>query len=100
MASNARIVNISNGFRLKRSHADRAIRNCAAAWVEMGVSIRSLTLAESIDARKHQAVLREPLPFAEIHGLRFEPPSSGVAAARAGYHMVREAVDFAASVAH
>jgi hypothetical protein len=82
MTKNKRIFNVSRGYSLKRGAAERAIQECSAAWVEEGVSIRNLTLAESIAARNEQARHAEPLPFAEIPGLRFEPTLSGTAATR------------------
>jgi hypothetical protein len=69
------VFNITRGFRLRFNQACRAVENCACAWVEVGVSIRDLTLAESIAARTQQAKDREPLPYSEVHGLRFDPPS-------------------------
>lgn len=74
MAEDTRILNITRGFRLKRSQAYRAIENGACAWVEVGVSVRDLTLAESIAVRNEQARLREPLEWAEIPGLMFDGP--------------------------
>lgn len=74
MAQDPRIFNITRGFRLKRSQAYRAIENGACAWVEVGVSLRDLNLAESIAARNEQARLREPLEWAEIPGLVFDGP--------------------------
>lgn len=68
--------------------------NCAATWVDEGVSIRNLTLPESIAARNEQARLREPLEFAEIHGLRFDPPASGVSATRREGKLLWAAHDF------
>jgi hypothetical protein len=82
MTKNKRIFNVSRGYSLKRGAAERAIHECSAVWVEEGVSIRNLTLAESIAARNDQARHAEPLPFAEIPGLRFEPTPSGTAATR------------------
>lgn len=73
--------------------------NCAAIWVEEGVSIRNMTVAESINARNGQARLREPLAYAEIHGLRFDPPASGVAATRAEGKLTWEAHQFAMKAA-
>lgn len=75
------------------------MENCAAMWLEEGVSIRNLTLAESIKARNEQARLREPLPYAEIHGLKFDPPVSGVAATRAEGKLMWEARQFAMKAA-
>ena len=82
MTKNRRVFNITRGYSLKRGAAERAIHECSAVWVEEGVSIRSLTLAESIAARNEQARRAEPLPFAEIPGLRFEPTLSGTPATR------------------
>jgi hypothetical protein len=99
MASNARILNVTNGFRFKRTHAERAIDACSAVWVEYGVSIRNLTLAESIAARNDQARRREPLPLAEIHGLKFDPPISGIVATGREGKLLWEAHDFVMSMA-
>jgi hypothetical protein len=85
---------------VKHKQALKAIHeNCAACWVEEGVSIRNLTLAESIAARNEQAKRREPLEYAEIHGLRYDPPSSGVVATRDERRLIWEAHDFLRSVA-
>jgi hypothetical protein len=70
MTNNARITNLSRGFSLKHKQAERAVENCAAAWVEYGVSIRDLTFAEAVQARNTQASNREPLPVAEIPGIK------------------------------
>ena len=94
MASVRRIVNITNGFRLKPNQAERAILNCSAEWVECGVSIRSLSVAEAIKARNEQAKVREPLAYAEIPGLSFEPSASGQQAHTLGPSLVRAAHEF------
>jgi hypothetical protein len=70
-----RVINLSRGFRLRFNQARKAVENCACAWVEVGISVRDLTLAESISARVQQAKDREPLPYSEVHGLRFDPPT-------------------------
>ena len=69
MSNNHRILNVSRGFTLKHGQAVKAIGNCACAWVEYGVSIRDLTIAEAITARNEQARIAEPLPLAELPGL-------------------------------
>lgn len=74
MDKDSRILNLTRGFRLKRSQAYRAIENGACVWVEVGVSLRDLNLQESIAARNEQARLREPLPWAEITGITFNGP--------------------------
>ena len=99
MSSHRRIENLTNGFRLKPQHAERAILNCSAVWVEVGVSIRSLTLAESIAARNVQAAIREPLAYAEIPGLTYEPSIHGLTAHRASYENIMAAHDWAMKAA-
>ena len=116
MCNNSRIYNVSRGFTLKHKQALRAIQNCAAEWVVFGESIRDLTLAESIAARKARALehkcgcekkvrcgnpgepcktcgftIPEPLASVEIPGVIYEPSRSGMAATREGYALVRQA---------
>ena len=74
MSNNQRVLNVTRGYTLKHKQALRAVENCSAEWVEFGVSIRDLTLAESISRRNEQAKIREPLPLAEIPGVIFQPP--------------------------
>lgn len=68
------VFNVTRGCYLRFKQARKAVENCACAWVDYGVNVRDLTLAESIAARMQQAKDREPLPYAEVFGLRFEPP--------------------------
>ena len=72
MSNNKRVLNITRGFTLKHKQACRAVEQCSAEWVEFGVSIRDLTLAESIAKRNIQAKERDPLPYAEIPGLIYQ----------------------------
>ena len=76
MANTLRILNITRGYTLRYKQAVRAVENCAAAWVEYGVSIHDLTLAEAITARNEQATLREPLAQVELPNLRYKPAST------------------------
>lgn len=69
------VFNVTRGFYLRLNQARKAVENCAVAWVEYGVSVRDLTLAEAIAARVQQAKQREPLPYAEVFGLKFEVPA-------------------------
>lgn len=94
MTKTTRVRNLTRGFTLKRSQAERAVAECAAEWVAQGESIRDLTIAESIAKRNEQAKQREPLPLAEIHGLRFEPPSNALAPSRAAYELMQRANAF------
>lgn len=74
MSGNSRVLNLTRGYTVKYKHALRGIEQCAVAWVEEGVSVRDLTLAESITKRNEQAKLREPLCYAELPGVVFRPP--------------------------
>lgn len=76
MSGNSRVQNLSRGYSMKFRQAERAVGECVCAWVEYGVSVRDLSVAESIAARNEQARLREPLPFAEIPGLSFVLPAN------------------------
>lgn len=93
-----RVLNLTNGYWYKRSRAERAVHECAVAWVEHGVSVRSLTLAEAIVARKQQIKASEPLPCAEIPGLKYEPCTAGMMASRSRAALVWGAHDFVRSV--
>ena len=95
MASNTRILNVTRGFRLKPSQVERAFLNCAMVWVEEGVSVRDCTLAESIAGRNEQAKVREPLAYAEIPGLTYDPCTSGQAASRESQFLIRQAHEWA-----
>lgn len=70
------VYNLTRGCYLRLNQARKAVENCACAWVEYGMSVRDLTLAESIAARIQQAKTREPLPYAEVPGLRFSVPAA------------------------
>jgi hypothetical protein len=91
MPQDPRVLNISRGFRLRLNQARKAVENCACVWVEYGVSVRDLTLAESIAARNEQAKHREPLPYAEIFGLRFDAPAGMAGASRQSRVLAYEA---------
>ena len=43
------------------------------AWVEYGISVRDLTIKESIKARMKQKTPIESLPYAEIPGIIYQP---------------------------
>lgn len=91
MASHFRVVNLSNGFRLKPAHALRAIEQCSAEWVEQGVSIRNLSLAESICKRNEMAKNSEPLPYSEVAGITFKGPLPN------DFNLIRQAHEFCAN---
>lgn len=92
MASHRRIVNLTRNYSMKFRSAEKAVYACACAWVEYGVSVRDLTLAESIAARNKQAAVREPLAYAEIPGLVWNGPIA------TDYSLIRAAHEFAASI--
>jgi hypothetical protein len=94
MTNNHRVFNISRGFALKHKQALRAVNECACAWVEYGVSVRDLTLAESITLRNQQASVREPLASPELPGLTFQPPLSAIPSIAARRQLVQAANQF------
>ena len=91
MPKDIRVINLTHGMRLRLNQARKAVENCTVAWVEYGISVRNMTLAESIAARNEQAKNREPLPYAEVHGLRFEAPERSTAANRQSRLLAYEA---------
>lgn len=99
MSSNERIQNITRGYSMRAKQALRGVENCAMAWVEYGVSVRDLTLAESIAARAAQAKDREPLPLSEVFGIKVVPPMGAENAHRESRLLAFEASLFAAEVA-
>lgn len=100
MSNNSRIFNVTRGFSLSFKQAVRAIeKECSADWEVYGMSIRDRSLAESLMARAEQVRLREPLPYAEIPGLSYEPAASGVTMKRLEQGLIREACLFAMSAA-
>ena len=82
MASHTKVVNLTSGNRIKRNQALGRVEQCISEWVEENVSIRDLTLKESIARRSEQARLNERLAKAEIPGTVFDPPPEALAAAR------------------
>lgn len=94
MQKDTRVTNLTTGHRLRFNQARRAVENCDCAWVVVGESVRSLTLAEAIAGRAQQAKDREPLPFAEVPGLSFEAPTGGAGAHRQSRRLAYEAALF------
>lgn len=76
MAAHTRVLNVTRNFRMKFRQAEKAIENCACTWLDYGVTVRDLTLAESIKARNEQASRREPLARAELPNLTFQHPGA------------------------
>jgi hypothetical protein len=97
MSKNTRVLNISRGFRLRFNQAAKAVEQCAAAWVEYGVSIRDVTLAEAIALRNQQASQRVLLAYAELPGLVYEPCLGGAEGYRQERRLAVEANFFAES---
>jgi len=91
VSGNTRVLNITRGYSIKHKAALKAVENCACAWVEFGVSVCDLTLAESIAARNEQAARREPLAFAELPGVVFEQPATAKMSMFERAGLVREA---------
>lgn len=94
MAKDPRVLNQTTGFRLKFSQARKAVEDCNCAWVVVGESVRSLSLAEQRAALAKREKDREPLPYSEIHGLKFEAPTGAAGAYRQSRLLAYEAVLF------
>ncbi|MGA9068962.1 MAG: hypothetical protein WB424_01830 [Terracidiphilus sp.] len=72
MTKNTRVLNLSKRCRWDRGQAEDAIEACSYEWVEVGVSVRMLSVEESRLARIHQAAVRERLSVVELRGLWYE----------------------------
>lgn len=94
MSGNSRVQH-ERGYSMKFSQAVKGVANCALVWVKYGASVRDLSVAEAIQARNEQAAMREPLPLAEIPGLKFELPAN-MASVGAERALAWEAGKFAA----
>lgn len=97
MPNNPLVLHITRGHRLSYKQARRAVENCAAVWVEVGVSIRDAGLLEAIGLRNEQARLREPLAAAELPGLIYEPSVGAAEGYRRERQLAVEAGAFAAA---
>lgn len=93
MTNNFRVFNLTLHVWIKHRQAQKAVDNCAAAWVDPR-TIRQLTLAEAIAARNEEAKRREPLPYAEIPGLIYEPGASRAASNRQELALAAQATQF------
>ena len=93
--SNNRVYNVTRRFSMKHKQAVKAVENCACAWVEFGVSVRDLTLAESIAARNEKSRRREPIPFAELPGVVYRVAQRNEAGLRLEKQLAAEANQFA-----
>jgi hypothetical protein len=94
------VLHVQRGFRMSKSYAEQVMRDhCTITWIDRDqLTIRDTTDEERIALRAEQAQkasLREPMPYAEIHGLKFEPPASGASHTRVERKLVWEAHQFA-----
>jgi hypothetical protein len=98
-----RVLNVTTGCWIRLTRAERAIREAAAAWVEDGKTIRNLSLAESITARREQQMrqeqLHQPLDL-ELRGLKWEPPITGIVAHRVGRQLSLDAHAICVGIYH
>jgi len=97
MSKNTRVLNVTRGFRLRFNQARRAVEQCACAWVEHGVSVRDLTLAEAIAARNKRKKDAEPLPYLELRGIVCRMAAAEDGAARRSRTIAHVANHFALS---
>lgn len=98
MAFHSRIYNVTRGYYLKPNRAIDGVQNCVYAWVKFGISVRDLTLAESIARRSKLAEQCQPLPWAELPDCLFRPPAeSSLWSARGSAKLCRVTNYFAIS---
>jgi len=102
--AHTRVLHVQRGFRMSKSYAEQVMRDhCTITWISRDeLTIRDTTDEERLALRAEQAQkasLSEPLAFAEIHGLKFEPPFSGISAKRRENRLVWEAHQFAMKAA-
>ena len=90
----SRVLNLTTKCYLKIRQAEGRIEHCVSEWVVQGKSIRDLTLAQMVQKRSVIAKSQEPMPFAEIPGLRYEP--SNLAQTRQSWPLIAEANRLAA----
>jgi hypothetical protein len=79
---------------LKYKDAVKGIKNCVFTWVDEGKSVRCLTVAEQVKARKKQEETLEPLPYYEIPGVFYKPSSANEKSFFASHRKVWEAHAF------
>lgn len=81
---------------MKHKQALKAVEACSCAWVEFGVSVRDLSLHESIAARNVQAKIEARIAYAELPWLTYQPSASGIEASVRGAKLVWMANQLAA----
>ena len=69
-----RIFNTTRKFHMSLTRALRGMENGAWTWEVEGETVRNLTPLESWSFNKEQATMREPLPYSEIPGLKYQGP--------------------------
>lgn len=90
MNNKARVRNVTRGFSMKFGQAVKAVELCACAWVEYGVSVRSLTSAESLMARNAQVKPGPALAPLEVSGTVYRPALHALVSARVEVRLARE----------
>lgn len=96
MGANRSVINLTRGYYIRYKYALYSIENCCSAeWVEEGISIRDLTLAEVVAKRAAQEkLLTDPLAFAELPGIVFRPPTHAIPSNQASQDLAEEARKF------
>jgi hypothetical protein len=98
-SSDTRILNLSRNCRLKRHQAESKISAGVAIWVERGLSIRELTIAEVIAYRIERANDAETHPGglapSEVFGLVWQPPITNQRHYTETRNLLRQAREFA-----
>ena len=90
MTANTWCKHESGRFSLKFKQVENArLKSHSFVWVKFGQIFRNATPQEALTMRIEAAKQQEPLPFAEIPGLRYEP--SNLAQTRQSWPLIAEA---------
>ncbi|WP_348269734.1 hypothetical protein P8936_16425 [Edaphobacter paludis] len=100
--AHTRVLHVQRGFRMSKVYAEQVMRDhCTITWLNRDeLTVRDTTDEERIALRAEQEQrtrLLEPLAFAEIHGIKFEPPASGLAASKRSGKLLWAAHEFVMS---
>jgi hypothetical protein len=93
------VLHVQRGFRMSKVYAEQVMRDhCTITWLNRDeLTVRDTTDEERIALRaeqEHRIRLLEPLAFAEIHGIKFEPTARGAAATKREGKLLWAARDF------
>jgi hypothetical protein len=96
----SRIQNVTNGYWYRPSQLARAFDECAVCWTDESKSaVRSLSIAEAVQARIEQKKTAQLLPYHELPGVVYRPAKRNEKQHFASMEQVWEAHEFAREIA-